>query len=124
MMYAAVCGGAFGLEEMVSGSGPGLALVVLALMPLVFSLPVSLAVAEMTARFPVEGGSYRWAATALGDFWGAQSGWWTWLTSAIMNTLYAVLFVSYAKQAFPAITGRGGMDAGDSFDLDSLFPQH
>jgi amino acid transporter len=107
MMYAAVCGGAFGLEEMVSGSGPGLALVVLALMPLVFSLPVSLAVAEMTARFPVEGGSYRWAATALGDFWGAQSGWWTWLTSAIMNTLYAVLFVSYAKQAFPAITGRG-----------------
>lgn len=105
MVYAAVCGGAFGMEGMVSGAGPGLSLVVLAVMPLLFSLPVSLVVAEMTARFPVEGGSYRWAAIALGDFWGVQCGWWTWLTSAIMNTLYAVLFVSYARQTVPAITG-------------------
>jgi amino acid transporter len=75
MIYAAVCGGAFGLEEMVSGAGSGLSLAVLALMPLAFSLPVSLVAAEMTARFPVEGGSYRWAGIALGDFWAAQSGW-------------------------------------------------
>jgi amino acid transporter len=105
MVYAAVCGGAFGMEGMVSGAGPGLSLVVFAVMPLLFSLPVSLVVAEMTARFPVEGGSYRWAAIALGDFWGVQCGWWTWLTSAIMNTLYAVLFVSYARQTVSAITG-------------------
>lgn len=65
MIYAAVCGGAFGLEEMVSGAGPGLSLAVLALMPLAFSLPVSLVAAEMTARFQwkeeaIAGRELRW----------------------------------------------------------------
>lgn len=105
MIYAAVCGGAFGLEDTVSTAGPGLSLVVLSVMPLIFSLPVSLVVSEMTARYPVEGGNYRWAALVLGRFWGAQAGWWSWLTSAVMNTLYAVLFVSYVKQVFPQVSG-------------------
>jgi hypothetical protein len=35
MTYAVICSGAYGLEEMVSASGPGLSMLVLLVLPLV-----------------------------------------------------------------------------------------
>ena len=81
VLFAYCTGGPFGFESMVSTSGPGLALVFLLVVPWLFSVPIALATAEMTTVMPVEGGFYRWTRTALGDFWGFQSGWWNWTTA-------------------------------------------
>ncbi len=103
MIYGAACGGAFGAEDMVSGAGPGMALLTLALIPFLFSIPISLAVAELTTTFPVEGGAYKWAQYSFGDFWGFQAGWWAWMSGVVTNSLYAVLFADYLKAWFPAM---------------------
>lgn len=95
LIYGAACGGAFGLETMVSGSGPGLTLLLLAVMPLLWSVPIALACAELGAAFPLEGGYYRWTSMAFGDFVGYLSGWWTWVGVFATNATFAVMFSSY-----------------------------
>ena len=45
---------------------------------LLFSVPLSLATAELTGRFAGEGGVYVWTQQAFGPFWGFQSGWIYW----------------------------------------------
>ncbi|MDB5038681.1 MAG: amino acid/polyamine/organocation transporter, superfamily, partial [Bacteriovoracaceae bacterium] len=75
LIYGAACGGAFGLEGMVSGSGPGIALITLMLMPFLWSIPIALTCAELSSAYPVEGGYYQWGRTAFGNFTGFLSGW-------------------------------------------------
>ena len=64
-----------------------LPLTFLIVVPFLFSVPISLATAEMTTIMPVEGEFYRWIRVALGDFGvssangGTPTG--TFLTSAI-----------------------------------------
>lgn len=105
MIYGAVCAGAFGLEDMISTAGPGMAILTLAIMPFLFSIPVSFAVGELTTMLPVEGGQYRWSRMAFGDFWGFQAGWWAWMTGVVTNGLFAVLFTDYLQNWFPQLTG-------------------
>ena len=105
IVYFTVSGGAFGLEELVRSAGPGLALLLLAVTPLLWSLPIALMAAEMGSMLPVEGGYYRWVHLALGRFWGFQEGWWTWLYTFVDMALYPVLFADYAKYFFPNLTG-------------------
>ena len=75
VMYAYATGGPFGLEDMVTTSGPGLTLLYQLFIPFFWCIPVSLVAAELTTAIPVEGGSYRWVRAAFGDFWGFQAGW-------------------------------------------------
>jgi amino acid transporter len=103
MIYGASCGGAFGAEEMVSASGPGMALVTLMVVPLLFCFPVAVAVGELTAAFPVEGGNYRWSRMAYGDFWGFQAAWWTWMTGVATNVVFTQLFANYLAQWVPSL---------------------
>jgi len=103
MIYGAVCAGAFGLEDMISSAGPGIAIITLVLVPFLFSVPVSLAVSELTTMLPVEGGQYRWSRMAFGDFWGFQAGWWAWMTGVVTNGIFAVLFANYVEYWLPAI---------------------
>jgi amino acid transporter len=105
MTYAVVCSGAYGLEEMVSGAGPGLAVAILAVVPVVYSLPVALACAELTARFPVEGGYYRWARIAFGDGVGYVCGWLVWVATFATSASVAVLFSSYLRYFAPDLSG-------------------
>ena len=105
IIYFTVSGGAFGLEELVSSTGPGLALLLLIVTPLLWSLPVALMVAEMGSMLPLQGGYYRWVHFALGRFWGFQEGWWTWLYTFVDMALYPVLFADYARYFFPELTG-------------------
>lgn len=58
--------------------GPGLALLMLVLVPLVYSLPEILVVGELASMLPEEGGYYRWVRRAFGPFWAFQNGWLTW----------------------------------------------
>jgi len=107
LIYGACCAGAFGLEPMVSASGPGLVLITLLVMPFLWSIPVALACAELTAAFPVNGGNYRWSRMALGDFWGFQAGWWNWMSCFATNSAFAVLFAGYLEYWLPGLGGLG-----------------
>jgi amino acid transporter len=90
-----VSGGPYGLEELVSASGPGVALLLLLVTPLIWSVPTALAVAELSSMMPVEGGYYAWVKRALGPFWGFMEGWWSWLASFVDMAIYPVLFATY-----------------------------
>ncbi len=68
LIYFTVCGGSFGIEPLVGWSGPGLALVLIVITPLIFSLPNMLMVRELNSMMPVEGGYYHWIKQAFGGF--------------------------------------------------------
>jgi amino acid transporter len=105
VMYSYTTGGPFGLEEMVTTSGPGATLLYFLLLPLVWCIPVSLVAAELTTAMPVDGGFYRWTRAAFGDFWGFLAGWWNWSASFLLGGAYAVLFTDYLAFYFPQLTG-------------------
>jgi amino acid transporter len=97
LIYGVCAAGPYGLEEMVSESGPGMTLLLLLVMPLLWGIPIALATAELATMLPVEGGYYRWSKLAFGDFWAFQCGWWAWSANIVNGALYAVLFTDYAQ---------------------------
>jgi amino acid transporter len=101
VLFAYCTGGPFALESMISGSGPGLALTFLMVVPFIVSVPISLAAAEMTTIMPVEGGFYRWSRAALGDFWGFQCGWWNWTGTFLLSAAFGVTMADYLEYWFP-----------------------
>src|ERR1700681_133756 len=105
VMFSYTTGGPFGLEAMVTTSGPGMTLLYHLVIPLFWCIPVSLVAAELTTAMPVEGGFYRWSRAAFGDFWGFLAGWWNWSASFLMGGSYAVLFADYLAFFFPQISG-------------------
>ena len=105
VMFAYTTGGPFGMEEMVTTSGPGLTLLYLLVLPLFWCIPVSLVAAELTTTIPVEGGFYRWVRASFGDFWGFLAGWWNWSASWLLGGSYAVLFSDYLANYFPFLAG-------------------
>jgi amino acid transporter len=104
VMFSYTTGGPFGLEDMVTTSGPGMTLVYLLVLPFFWCIPVSLVSAELTTAMPVEGGFYRWTRAAFGDFWGFLAGWWNWSASFLLGGIYAVLFTDYLVYYFPKMT--------------------
>ncbi|HXX16802.1 MAG TPA: APC family permease [Candidatus Eremiobacteraceae bacterium] len=105
VMFSYTTGGPFGLEEMVTTSGPGMTLLYLLVIPLFWCIPVSLVAAELTTAIPVEGGFYRWVRASYGNFWGFLTGWWNWSASWLLGASYAVLFTDYLATYFPALVG-------------------
>ena len=105
VMFSYCTGGPFGLEDMVTTSGPGLTLIYLLVIPFFWSIPVSLVAAELTTAMPVEGGFYRWARAGFGDLWGFLAGWWNWCASFLLGAAYAVQFSDYLGFYFPQLTG-------------------
>ena len=105
VMFAYTTGGPFGMEEMVTTSGPGLTLLYLLVIPFFWCIPVSLVAAELTTAIPVEGGFYRWVRASFGDFWGFLAGWWNWSASWLLGGSYAVLFSDYLATYFPSLAG-------------------
>jgi amino acid transporter len=104
-MFSYCTGGPFGLEDMVTTSGPGMTLIYLLLIPFFWSVPVSLVSAELTTAMPVEGGFYRWVRAGFGDFWGFLAGWWNWCASFLLGAAYAVQFSDYLGFYVPQLTG-------------------
>jgi amino acid transporter len=105
VMYSYTTGGPFGMEEMITTSGPGLTLLYHLILPLFWCIPVSLVAAELTTAIPVEGGFYRWVRAGYGDFWGFLAGWWNWSASWLLGATYAVLFSDYLSIFFPGLVG-------------------
>ncbi len=101
VVFFNVSGGPYGIEDAVPSFGPGLILLLLLITPLVWSLPVALAMAELSSALPEEGGYVTWVKRAFGPFWAFQVGWWSWVGSFVDVALYPVLFVAYLGRWLP-----------------------
>src|SRR3989454_7386966 len=108
VMYFTVSGGPFGLEGLVGSVGPGVALLLLVLTPLVFSVPGTLLIGELASMLPAEGGYYVWVKRAFGRFWGFWNGWLSWVYSLIDMAIYPVLFLQYIRFFAPGLRGLEG----------------
>ena len=73
-IFCATSGGAFGIESIIPASGPGMTLVLLVIIPLMWALPMGLYVSELTNLAPVDSGPYVWVKMAFGEFWGFAFG--------------------------------------------------
>lgn len=103
LIYFTVSGGTFGIEGLIGYSGPGLAMLMIILTPLIFSLPNVLIVRELTTLMPAEGGYYHWVKQAFGSFAGFMAGWNNWIVSWLDVAIYPVLAYYYLSFFFPAI---------------------
>jgi amino acid transporter len=103
ILYFSTSGGAFTTETLVQSVGPGMALLMLVLVPLVYSLPEILIVGELASMLPEEGGYYRWVQRAFGPFWAFQNGWMTWMYSLVDMAIYPKLFVTYLAWFAPSL---------------------
>lgn len=103
LIYFTVCGGAFGVEPLVGYSGPGLALLLLTLTPIIFSIPNMLMVRELNSMMPAEGGYYHWVKRAFGPFMGFMAGWNNWVVSWLDVAIYPVLAATYLGYFIPAL---------------------
>jgi amino acid transporter len=103
ILYFSTSGGAFTTETLVREVGPGLALLILLLVPLVYSIPEVLIVGELASMLPLEGGYYRWVQRAFGPFWAFQNGWLTWMYSLVDMAIYPVLFNQYLAFFVPSL---------------------
>jgi amino acid transporter len=110
LIYFTVCGGAFGVEPLVGLSGPGLALILYIVTPLVFSIPNMLMVREMNSMMPVEGGYYHWVKSAFGPFAGFMAGWMNWVVAWVDVSIYPVLAAYYLGYFLPFL--RSGAQVG------------
>ena len=101
--FFTTCGGPFGLEPLPAAVGPGWAVMLILLAPLLWSLPMALMVAELSTLIPEEGGYYIWVRDTMGRFWGVQEAWWTMGYSIGLMASFPVLFVSYVSFFIPAL---------------------
>ena len=100
LIFSFVAAGAFGIEEAISASGPGVTLLMLLLFPFIWSFPLCEMVGELGSIFPNEGGVYAWGRAAFGEFWGWQVGWWSGITTWIQQAQYCVLVAGYTSKIF------------------------
>ena len=103
ILYFSTSGGAFTTETLVASVGPGMALLILVAVPIVYSLPEILIVGELASMLPEEGGYYRWVQRAFGPFWAFQNGWLTWMYSLVDMAIYPKLFVTYLAWFVPEL---------------------
>ena len=98
LIFSFVAAGAFGIEEAIAASGPGLTLIMLLLFPFVWAFPLCEMVGELGSLLPCEGGIYSWGREAFGEFWGWQVGFWSGLTTWLCQAQYCALVVGYAEK--------------------------
>ena len=106
VLFFSTSGGPYTTETLIHSVGPGLGLLILALVPLVWSLPEALIVGELASMLPEEGGYYRWVDRAFGRFWAFQNGWLTWMYSLVDMAIYPVLFNQYLRYFHPGLDQR------------------
>ena len=96
-----VSGGTYGTEDIVHGAGYGRAIIILLLTPVLWSLPTTFMIGELSAALPCEGGYYAWVRRAMGNFWGFQEAWLSLAASIFDMAIYPTLFVTYLTRLFP-----------------------
>jgi len=101
MIYSIIASGAFGIEEMIPECGPGLTIIILAGLALVFALPFALLCARAGSARPDEGGSLLWVKEFLGEFWFGIMVIIQCIWSLVCNAIYIVLATEYIRQIIP-----------------------
>ncbi|MFY9753229.1 MAG: APC family permease [Candidatus Acidiferrales bacterium] len=106
-----VSGGTYGTEDIIHGAGYGLGILLLLVTPLIWSLPTTYMIGELSSALPAEGGYYAWVRRALGNFWGFQEAWLSLVASVFDMAIYPTLFVAYLTRLIPwfGIDHRGVM---------------
>jgi amino acid transporter len=99
-----VAGGPYGLEDIIGKAGYWRALAMMAVIPLIWSLPTSLMIGELASSIPEEGGYYVWVRRALGRFWGFQEAWMSLAASIFDMAIYPAIFVTYLTRFAPSWT--------------------
>ena len=99
-----VSGGPYAIEDILGGAGFAKAIVILLVLPFLWSLPTALMIGELASSIPAEGGFYIWVRRALGPFWGYQEGWLSLSASIFDMALYPAIFVLYLGKFNPALT--------------------
>ena len=94
-IFCSVSGGAFGIESIIPSSGPGMTLMLLIIIPLMWALPMGLYVSELTNLAPVDSGPYVWVKMAFGEFWGFAFGLWMAVAWYLTGASYIVLATDY-----------------------------
>jgi len=102
--YFMVSGGPYGIEDILGGAGFAKAILILLVLPFLWSLPTALMIGELAAALPAEGGFYMWVRRALGPFWGYQEGWMSLSASIFDMAIYPAIFVLYLGKFSPALT--------------------
>jgi amino acid transporter len=106
ILYFTTSGGAYTTETLIHEVGPGVGLLILLVIPFVWSIPEVLIVGELASMLPEEGGYYRWVDRAFGRFWAFQNGWLTWMYSLVDMAIYPVLFNQYLRYFVPGLNAR------------------
>jgi amino acid transporter len=106
ILFFCTSGGPYTTETLVHSLGPGQGLLILLIVPLIWSLPEILIVGELASMLPEEGGYYRWVDRAFGRFWAFQNGWITWMYSLVDMAIYPVLFIQYFRYFALALDPR------------------
>src|ERR1700684_4214155 len=102
--YFMVSGGPYGIEDILGGAGFLRAIIILLVLPFLWSLPTALMIGELASAIPAEGGFYVWVRRALGPFWGYQESWLSLSASIFDMALYPAIFVLYLGKFSPALT--------------------
>ena len=102
--YFMVSGGPYGIEDILGGAGFLKAIVILLLLPFLWSLPTALMIGELASAIPADGGFYVWVRRALGPFWGYQESWLSLSASIFDMAIYPAIFVLYLGKFNPALT--------------------
>lgn len=100
MIYSLTAAGAWGIEDMIPGTGPGLTLIMLIVLPFFWGLPQAFTDAELASALPDEGGPYSWVKKTLGEFWGFQMGWWRTLGGYFDTVTYVALAAAFMTSFF------------------------
>jgi amino acid transporter len=89
-----------------AGAGPS-SLVLWVLAGILFFVPQGLAVADLAARQPEEGGIYRWTRHAFGEGHGFLCGWCYWVNNVLYYPSLLLFIAAIAPWAFGA--GQSGL---------------
>ncbi len=99
VLFYMVC--IFGYRQIVQAAGMGPVVVsLLALSFALFFLPQAIAVAELSSRYPSEGGIYIWTKQAFGGFHAFVCAWMYWTSNLAFYP--AVLFFAASNAAYVA----------------------
>ena len=103
--YFMVSGGPYAIEDILGGAGFARAIIILLVLPFLWSFPTALMIGELASAIPAEGGFYVWVRRALGPFWGYQEGWLSLSASIFDMAIYPAIFVLYLGKFSPALIG-------------------
>jgi amino acid transporter len=111
LYFFTVAGGPIGSESIVSTLGPLVGLVCLAVYPFIYSLPISLTTAELSAAYSESGGYVHWCYHAFGPRTAFVCGALSYLSGIADSAIYPGLFVSYMTSTFGALADDSAIAA-------------